>query len=77
MIEMGTSENFKNFLSKLCLTDRQKSIAIYKYLRGWASVDIAAELDISRRTVTTELSVIRKVIGSAQLKLMDKRDQKC
>ena len=61
-----TAKEFTDFLDTLFLTDRQKKIAYYKYLRGWASADIAAQLDLCRRTVTSELKEIRKVMGKTE-----------
>ena len=65
MESLGTVEKFERFINSLCLTDRQKEIVRYKYLRGWANIDIASELDISRRTVTEEMKKISKIIGKA------------
>lgn len=42
------------------LTDREKQVFDLFYVRGWKIEDIAAELDISRRTVTTVLQKIRR-----------------
>lgn len=66
-VKLRFTERFEKLLNGLCLTDRQKEIVRLKYLRGWVSADIAAELDVSRKTITNELQVIRKVIGSIDL----------
>ncbi len=70
-IKICYADKFEKLLDRLFLTDRQKEIARLKYSRGWYSADIAAELDIDRRTVTEEMQVIRKVIGSVDLDNLD------
>lgn len=60
--KLGTAEKFIDFLNTLCLTDRQRAIANYKFLRGWVAVDIAEELGISRKTVNSEIKVIREIM---------------
>lgn len=67
-VKLRFAERFDKLLDSLCLTDRQKEIARFKYLRGWVSADIAEELEVSRKTISNELQVIRKVIGSIDFK---------
>ncbi len=38
-------------LDTLCLTDREKKVYNLYFQRGWHIEDIAAELDVSRRTI--------------------------
>lgn len=42
------------------LTDRERQVFILYYRRGWKIEDIAAEIDVSRRTITTILQSIRR-----------------
>lgn len=67
MIALQFKKRFEALLDSLCLTDRQKEIARYKYLRGWANEDVAAEIGASRRTVTEEMKIIRQVIGAVDV----------
>lgn len=42
------------------LTDRERQVFIYYYRRGWQIERIAAEMDVSRRTIDNILKSIRK-----------------
>ena len=43
-----------------CLTDREKKVYNLYFQRGWHIEDIAAELEVSRRTIARVLASIRR-----------------
>ncbi len=43
-----------------CFTDREKKVYNLYFQRGWHIEDIAAELDVSRRTIGRVLASIRR-----------------
>lgn len=43
-----------------CFTDREKKVYNLYFQRGWHIEDIAAELDVSRRTIARVLASIRR-----------------
>lgn len=45
------------------LTDRERKVFDLHYKRGWAQEDIAAELEICRKTVYNSLNSIRAKCG--------------
>lgn len=45
------------------LTDRERTVFDLYYRRGWKIEDIAAEIDVSRRTITTiKKSICKKAL---------------
>ena len=70
-IKLCFASKFRELIDSLCLTDRQKEIAELKYLRGWVNADIAAEIDVDRKTITKEMKVIRKIMASVDPDKLD------
>lgn len=50
----------EDILTDPWLTDREREVFVYFYMRGWKIEDIAAEMDVSRTTVQSVLHDIRK-----------------
>lgn len=60
VINLPTMEAFNNLLDSLNLTDRQRRIFELRYSRGLFQQDIAAEIDVDRKTVVSELKIIKE-----------------
>lgn len=59
-MKYNLTEDQKNKLERSYLRDRERAVFKRFYRRGHSIEDIAAELDISRRTVDRELASLRK-----------------
>lgn len=57
---IALKSTFDDILNSLNLTDRQRTIFILRYGRGFQMADICAEVGYSRETVRNELYNIRK-----------------
>ena len=54
------AEDVIRIRNSLNLTDRQKTIFDYYYIRGWCQQDIAEEINMTLRSVQREIRCIQK-----------------
>lgn len=57
--KIGVKTTFNEIMENLQLTDRQNTIFMLRYGRGWCISDIAAEIGNCTKVVSDELSIIR------------------
>lgn len=64
VIRIPTMEAFNNLRNSLNLTDRQRKIFDLRYSNGMYIIDIASELKVDKKTVQSELRIIKEKLKS-------------
>lgn len=64
VIRIPTMRAFNNLRNSLNLTDRQRKIFDLRYSNGMYIIDIATKLDVDKKTVQSELRIIKEKLKS-------------
>ncbi len=67
VFNIAEKATFDEIYNRLQLTDRQKQIFKLRYGRGWCIADIAEEVFCCRKTVSDELTKIRRKMAQLDL----------